>query len=176
MQKWTTPPNKRNEPRSYFYLLKNLNRYLNTNINKIHSIFCTDTFHTSDEKKSLTLIMNQHSAFSLACEWILFVSAWQNSVYIKPENTEWWLNSQFWFEENNWIFCIKCFNLSTCLPVALDQSKSTAGTSLSEGLQLLHGVEAMCVNESKIESKSWKRFGFGLVPLGYHKTSGTRKQ
>ena len=137
MQKWTTPPNKRNEPSSYFYLLKNLNRNLNTNINKIHSIFCTDTFHTSDEKKSLTLIMNQHSAFSLACEWILFVSAWQNSVYIKPENTEWWLNSQFWFEENNWIFCIQCFNLSTCLPVALDQSKSTAGTSLSEGFTAL---------------------------------------
>ena len=125
MQKWTTPPNKRNEPRSYFFLLKNLNRNLNTNINKIYSIFCTDTFHTSDEKKSLKLIMNQHSAFSLACEWILFVSAWQNSVHIKPENTEWW------------IFFIKCFNLSTCFPVALDQSKSTAGTSLSEGFTAL---------------------------------------
>ena len=123
MQKWTTPPNKRNEPRSYFYLLKNLNRNLNTNINKIHSIFCTDTFHTSDEKKSLTLIMNQHSAFSLACEWILFVSAWQNSVHIKPENTEWVFYQMFQFIYS--------------LPVALDQSKSTAGTSLSEGFTAL---------------------------------------
>ena len=125
MQKWTTSPNKRNEPRSYFFLLKNLNRNLNTNINKIYSIFCTDTFHTSDKKKSLKLIMNQHSAFSLACEWILFVSAWQNSVHIKPENTEWW------------IFFYQMFQFIYSLPVALDQSKSTAGTSLSEGFTAL---------------------------------------
>ena len=123
MQKWTTSPNKRNEPRSYFFLLKNLNRNLNTNINKIYSIFCTDTFHTSDKKKSLKLIMNQHSAFSLACEWILFVSAWQNSVHIKPENTEWVFYQMFQFIYS--------------LPVALDQSKSTAGTSLSEGFTAL---------------------------------------
>ena len=43
-------------------------------------------------------------------------------------------------------------------------------------LQILHEVEAVCVNHSKIAWKSWKRFGFGWIPLEYHKTSGTRKQ
>ena len=65
--------------------------------------------------------------------YILFASAWKNSMYIKSENIEWWLSLQFWFEVNNWICWIKCFNLSTCLPVALDKGKLTGGTSLSEG-------------------------------------------
>ena len=97
-------------------------------------------------------------------------------MYIKSENIEWWLSSQSWFEVNNWICWIKCFNLSTCLPVALDQGKSTGGTSLLEGSTALHEVEAVGFNQSKIVSKSWKRFGFGSVPLEHHKTSGTRKQ
>lgn len=97
-------------------------------------------------------------------------------MYIKSENIEWWLSSQFWFEVNNWICWIKCFNLSTCLPVALDQGKSTGGTSLLEGSTALHEVEAVGFNQSKIVSKSWKRFGFGSVPLEHHKTSGTRKK
>ena len=45
-----------------------------------------------------------------------------------------------------------------------------------EGSTALHEVEAVGFNQSKIVSKSWKRFGFGSVPLEHHKTSGTRKQ
>ena len=77
-------------------------------------------------------------------------------MYNKSEYIEWWLSS--------------------CLPAVLDQGKSTSGTSLSEGFTALHEVEAVCVNQSKIASKSWKRFGFGLVPLKYHETNGNRKQ
>ena len=44
-------------------------------MNKLHSTFRTDTFHTNGEKKSLILIIDKHSAFSLACESNLKISS-----------------------------------------------------------------------------------------------------
>ena len=40
----------------------------------------------------------------------------------------------------------------------------------------LAGCRLELSKDSKITWKSWKHFGFGWIPLEYHKTSGTRKQ